>query len=64
MSKIVIGHKVLNLDELCRVSFLDGQLAEVIVDSQLYADLNKQDPTKVATIRESTQNGLTNLTKQ
>ena len=58
MSKIVIGHKVLNLDELCRVSFLDGEMAEVIVDSQLYADLNKQDPTKVATVQDSTQNGL------
>ena len=64
MSKIVIGHKVLNLDELCRVSFLDGQLAEVIVDSQLYADLNKQDPTKVGTIGESTQQGLLSLSKQ
>lgn len=38
--KIVIGHKVLNLEELSNVSYLGKDLAEVIVDSQLYADLS------------------------
>lgn len=41
MSKIVIGHKVLNLEELYDVSCVGSALGvEVVVDSQLYAELN------------------------
>jgi len=31
--KIVIGHKVLNLEELCSVAYLGKDLSEVVVDS-------------------------------
>ena len=31
--KIVIGHKVLNLEELCNVAYFGKELAEVVVDS-------------------------------
>ena len=31
--KIVVGHKVLNLEELTMVAFLGKDLAEVIIDS-------------------------------
>ena len=42
MSKVVIGHKVLNLEELYNVSCLgSAHQVEVVVDSQLYAELNK-----------------------
>ena len=44
--KIVIGHKVLNLEELTNVASLGKDLAEVIVDSQLYAELATQAPPK------------------
>jgi len=44
--KIVIGHKVLNLEELTNVACLGKDLAEVIVDSQLYADLATAAPSK------------------
>jgi len=44
--KIVIGHKVLNLEELTYVAYLGKDLAEVIVDSQLYAELAQQAPPK------------------
>lgn len=44
--KIVIGHKVLNLEELTNVACLGKDLAEVIVDSQLYAELAAQAPPK------------------
>ena len=44
--KIVIGHKVLNLEELTNVACLSKDLAEVIVDSQLYAELAQQAPPK------------------
>jgi len=44
--KIVIGHKVLNLEELTNVAFLGKDLAEVVVDSQLYAELATQAPQK------------------
>ena len=44
--KIVIGHKVVNLEELTYVANLGVDLAEVVVDSQLYADLAKQAPPK------------------
>ena len=43
--KVVIGHKVLNLEELTNVSFLGGD-AEVVIDSQLYAELATQAPPK------------------
>lgn len=36
--KVVIGHKVLNFEELTYVAFLGSQ-TEVVVDSQLYAEL-------------------------
>ena len=38
--KIVIGHKVLNLEELYNVSYLDFNKAEVVVDNQLHAELS------------------------
>lgn len=44
--KIVIGHKVLNLEELTCVAYLGKDLAEVVVDSQLYADLDTKAPAK------------------
>ncbi len=44
--KIVIGHKVLNLEELTNVAYLGKDLAEVIVDSQLYAELATAAPAK------------------
>ena len=44
--KVVIGHKVLNLEELTNVACLGKDLAEVVVDSQLYADLAAQAPPK------------------
>jgi hypothetical protein len=41
MSKIVIGHKVLNLEELYNTSCIGSTLGvEVVVDSQLYAELS------------------------
>lgn len=41
MSKVVIGHKVLNLEELYSVSCVGSALGvEVVVDSQLYAELS------------------------
>ena len=41
MSKVVIGHKVLNLEELYNVSCIGSSLGvEVVVDSQLYAELS------------------------
>ena len=41
MSKVVIGHKVLNLEELYNVSCVGSALGvEVVVDSQLYAELS------------------------
>lgn len=46
--KIVIGHKVLNLEELSNVAYLGRDLAEVIVDSQLYAELSTAALQKVA----------------
>lgn len=43
MSKIVIGHKVLNLEELYNTSCIGSTLGvEVVVDSQLYAELSAQ----------------------
>ena len=39
--KIVIGHKNLNLEELFNVSCLPSQ-SEVVIDSQIYAELNPQ----------------------
>ena len=42
--KIVVGHKVLNLEELTNVACFDGGMSEVIVDSQLYADLSTAPP--------------------
>jgi len=44
--KVVIGHKVLNLEELTYVASLGKDLAEVIVDSQLYTELATQAPPK------------------
>jgi hypothetical protein len=44
--KIVIGHKVLNLEELTYVAFLGKDLAEVVIDSQLYAELSTANPSK------------------
>lgn len=44
--KIVVGHKVVNLEELTYVASLGKDLAEVIVDSQLYADLSTAAPSK------------------
>eukprot|EP00352_Strombidinopsis_acuminata_P009398 CAMPEP_0176353742 /NCGR_PEP_ID=MMETSP0126-20121128/12024_1 /TAXON_ID=141414 ORGANISM="Strombidinopsis acuminatum, Strain SPMC142" /NCGR_SAMPLE_ID=MMETSP0126 /ASSEMBLY_ACC=CAM_ASM_000229 /LENGTH=67 /DNA_ID=CAMNT_0017705547 /DNA_START=15 /DNA_END=218 /DNA_ORIENTATION=+ len=38
--KIVVGHKVVNLEELFNVSCLPAGQTEVIVDSQLNAELN------------------------
>ena len=38
--KVVIGHKVLNLEELYNVSYLDFNKAEVVVDNQLHAELS------------------------
>ena len=47
MSKIVIGHKVLNLEELYNTSCIGSALGiEVVVDSQLYAELSTQ-PGKI-----------------
>ena len=48
MGKIVIGHKVLNLEELTMVAYLGRDLAEVVVDSQLYAELATQPAQKSA----------------
>ena len=44
--KIVVGHKVLNLEELTTVATFDGGHSQVIVDSQLYAELGKTAPTQ------------------
>ena len=38
--KIQIGHKVLNLEELYLVSYLGAPQAELVIDSQLYAELS------------------------
>ena len=46
--KIVVGHKVLNLEELTHVSHLGKDLAEVVVDSQLYAELSTAPLQKAA----------------
>ena len=35
--KVVIGHKIINLEELFQIS----RGAEVVIDAQIYADLNK-----------------------
>lgn len=41
MSKIVVGHKSLNLEELYNVSCVGSVHGiEVVVDSQIYAELN------------------------
>lgn len=48
--KIVIGHKVLNLEELTYVASLGKDLAEVIIDSQLYAELATQAPAKTVDV--------------
>jgi len=45
---IVIGHKVLNLEELYNVSYLDFTGSEVIVDNQLHADLSTKDAGNAA----------------
>jgi len=45
--KVVIGHKVLNLEELYTVGYLhqsETAPVEVVVDSQIYAELSKQPP--------------------
>lgn len=57
--KIVVGHKVLNLEELFNVSCLGSTQTEVVVDSQLYADLNKQAPK--ATIKLTDYKELDNV---
>lgn len=36
----------------------------MIVDSQLYADLSKADPTKIGSLEESKEAGLVNLAKE
>ena len=38
--KIVVGHKVLNLEELTTIASYDCGLSEVVVDSQLSAELS------------------------
>ena len=48
--KITIGHKVLNLEELFNVAYLGCEQVEVVVDSQLYAELSTDAPKAVATI--------------
>lgn len=67
--KIVIGHKVLNLEELTNVAYLGKDLAEVIVDSQLYSDLSTQPLQKAATpqfkpITDDSESNLVLLTRQ
>lgn len=68
--KIVIGHKVLNLEELTYVSCLGKDLAEVIVDSQLYAELATQAPAKTVDaaqfnpiVDDQTTNSVLTLTR-
>jgi hypothetical protein len=41
--KIVIGHKTLNLEELFSIATFPA-LAEVVVDSPTYIELNPQAP--------------------
>jgi hypothetical protein len=47
--KIPIGHKVLNLEELYQVSCLGADQAQVVIDSQLYAELSTAAPKDKAT---------------
>lgn len=58
MSKVVIGHKVLNLEELYSVSCVGSALGvEVVVDSQLYAELStlavKYEAASFSELREA-----------
>lgn len=43
--KIVVGNKV-DLEELTLVAYFDKDLAEVVVDSQLYAELATANAAK------------------
>jgi hypothetical protein len=47
--KIPIGHKVLNLEELYQISCLGADQAQVVIDSQLYAELSTAAPKDKAT---------------
>lgn len=46
--KITIGHKVLNLEELFNVAYLGSEQAEVVIDSQLSAELSTEAPKAMA----------------
>ena len=58
---IVIGHKILNLEELFTIATYDstqpGQRIEVAVDSPLYSELNKQEPKEKALVKDFTPFG-------
>ena len=53
---IVVGHKILNLEELYTIatysSAQQGQQIEVAVDSPLYSELNKQESKEKALVRD------------
>ena len=49
--KIVVGQKILNLEELFNISnFADN--AEVIIDSQIFADLNKNSEKEQPAVQD------------
>ena len=54
--KIVIGHKILNLEELFTISTYDstqpGLKVEVVVDSQLYSDLSTARSKETSLVRD------------
>jgi hypothetical protein len=52
--KIVIGHKVINLEELFQIS-QDFMQVELVVDSPTYAEL-KKDPPKETKLEKDFQN--------
>ena len=53
---IVVGHKIINLEELYTISTYDsttsGQRIEVAVDSPLYSELNKAKSKENALVRD------------
>lgn len=58
--KIVIGHKILNLEELYQISQItdSGPLAEVVVDSQIRAELSKADPKDKSLVTFSSEHAF------
>jgi hypothetical protein len=67
--KIVVGHKVLNIEEITNIGFFDKGFSEVVVDSQLYAELStaasaQQDQKVVFKPQGDSEGTLIQLTKE